>query len=150
METKTVEKTLVAKHSFTTTLKEVMSGELTQPHKLMEEVAKQGYNVHVPHIWSYIDCDGELEKQFTLEMCIPVEKKGENTDFISFVELPEIKSVVQIHKGAYSELGSTYCKMFKDLDKEGFKPLGNCREVYLHYDMENQENNITEIQVEVN
>ena len=149
METKTVEKTLVAKHSFTTTLSEIMSGKLTQPQKLMGEVAKQGFDVYVPHIWSYIGCDGQLEKTFTLEMCIPVNKKGENTDFITFEELPEIKSVGCTHKGGYCNLGDSYCKLFKEIEKEGIKPSGNCREVYLHCDMNKPENNVTEIQVEI-
>jgi effector-binding domain-containing protein len=149
MKTKKIEKTLVAKHSLTTTLKEVMSQSLTQGKTLMEEVAKQGFDVHVPHIWHYIACDGQVDTPFTLEMCIPVDKKGKDTDFVRFEELPQVNTVVHTHEGAYSELSSAYCTLFGEIEKGGVKPLGNCREVYLNYDMENETNNVTEIQVEV-
>uniref|UniRef100_UPI00321750BE GyrI-like domain-containing protein n=1 Tax=uncultured Draconibacterium sp. TaxID=1573823 RepID=UPI00321750BE len=149
METKKIETTLVAKHSFTTTLAEVMAGKFTQPQKLMNEVAAQGFKVHVPHIWNYIDCDGKMDSQFTLEMCIPVEKKGKDTDFIRFSELPEVKCVSHIYNGPYTEMGPVYEKLFGDLEKNKQIPTGNCREVYLHWEMENQEKNITEIQIEV-
>lgn len=149
METKKIEATLVAKHSFTTSLAEVMAGKLTQPEKLMSEVTSMGYNAHVPHIWNYIACDGKVESKFTLEMCVPVDRKGEETEFVKFAELPAAKCASHTHKGPYNEMGSVYEKLFGDLEKNGQIPTGNCREVYLHWDMENQENNITEIQIEV-
>jgi len=149
METKKIETTLVAKHSFTTTLEEIMAQKLDQPEKLMKEVARQGYDVQVPHIWNFIACDGKMDTQFTLEMCIPVDKKGEETDFIRFDELPAIKCVSHMYKGAYSEVGLVYEKLFGDLGKNGQIPTGNSREVYHRWDMENQKNNVTEIQVEV-
>jgi len=149
METKEIDVVLVAKHSFTTSLAEVMAGKLDQAQKLMAEVTRQGYNAHVPHIWNYIACDGKMDSRFTLEMCIPVDKKGEETDFISFAELPAAKCVSYMHKGAYSEMGAVYEKLFGDLGKNGQIPTGNCREVYHHWEMENLENNITEIQIEV-
>lgn len=149
METKKIEATLVAKHSFTTTLAEIMSGQLNQPSKLMEEVSGQGFNAHVPHIWNYIACDGKMDSTFTLEICVPVDKKGEDTDFIRFAELPPVKCVSRMYKGPWSEIGPVYDKFFDDLGKEGQIPVGNCREVYHHWDMEDQQKNITEIQIEI-
>jgi effector-binding domain-containing protein len=94
-------------------------------------------------------CDGKMDSKFTLEMCVPVNKKGEETDFIRFAELPAVKCVTHKYQGLWAEIGKVYCNLFGDLEKNGYIPTGNIREVYLQWDMEDQQKNITEIQIEI-
>jgi effector-binding domain-containing protein len=51
------------------------------------------------------------------------------------------------HKGAWSDLKFSYEKLIGEIMQNGYKTTNYCREVYHVCDFENEENNITEIQV---
>ena len=149
METKKIEKTLVAVHSFKTTLATIGEAVGVKPDLIAQELSKQAIDPIAPQIWNYIDCDGKPEKEFTLEICFPVLTKGEDTDKVSFKTLDGFSCITHVHEGPWSEFKSVYEKLFNNICNGGFKPTGQCREIYHHCDFEDQSKCITEIQIEI-
>ena len=149
MELKKIEKTLVAAHSFRTTLSKLNESVGVKPDMIMGKLKEQGITPIAPQIWNYLDCDGKMDTEFTLEICVPVEQKGKDDNEVFFKELDDYSCVSHTHKGPWSEFGNVYMKLFDDLGKNGHIPTGTCREVYHHCDFEDQSKCVTEIQVEV-
>ncbi len=149
METKKIEKTWVAAHSLKTTLSKLQDIVGVKPDMVKEELNKQGIESSAPQIWNYIDCDGKMDTEFTLEICFPVEKQGTDNDIIEFKELKDFKCITHTHNGPWTEFGQVYEKIFEGIGKEGIMPTGNSREVYHNCDFEDQTKCITEIQIEV-
>lgn len=149
MELKKVEETLVAIHSLRTSLSKISEVVGVMPNLMYEQLKQQGIEAVAPQIWNYVDCDGKMDTEFTLEICIPVNQKGENTEIIYFDKLRSLSCVSHLHKGAWSEFGSVYEKLFSDIAIEEHKATGNCREVYHHCDFEDQSKCVTEIQIEI-
>ena len=149
METKKVAPTTVAVHSIKTSLSTINKAVGVVPNMIMEEIQKQKIQSTAPQIWHYIDCDGQMDTEFNLDICVPVAEAGKENDLISFKELSAFKCITDMHHGPWSELGAAYEKLFAELAQQGFKPSGQCREVYHHCDFEDQSKCITEIQVEV-
>jgi len=150
MESKKIESTLVAVHSLKTTLSTISEAVGVVPNKVMEEINEQGISPVAPQIWNYVDCDGNMDSEFTLEVCVPVQKKGADTDFITFKNLQEYRCETHMHKGPWSDFAQVYPKLFMELEKQGKKSTGSCREVYHTCDFEDQTKCVTEIQIEVN
>lgn len=149
MEQKKIERTLVAAHSCKTTLSKINDLVGNKPNQIMEELKQQNIHPIGPQIWNYLGCDGKMDTDFTLEICVPVEQMGINSNIIEFKDLPDFSCLSHTHNGPWSEFGEVYCNLFTDIDKKGHIPTGTCREVYHHCDFEDQSKCITEIQVEV-
>ncbi len=149
MDVKKVDKTRVAVHRFKTSLAKIHEAVGVKPQMVYEELIRQHIEPIAPQIWNYIGSDGKLDTQFTLEICIPVSKIGEDNHLISFRNLNEFKCVTHMLKGPWSELGNTYDKLFQQIKRVEIIPTGNCREVYHHCNFEEQDKCITEIQVEI-
>jgi len=149
MELKKIAKTLVAVHSFKTSLSKINDAVGVKPMQIMEALQKQNLEPNAPQIWNYIGCDGKMESEFTLEICFPVDKKGSDTKVIVFKELPPFNCLSYIHNGSWSEFGKVYVKIFSEMGKTGAIPTGINREVYLNCDFEDPSKCITEIQIEV-
>lgn len=148
MEAKKVEGTLVAVHSLKTNLTRIYKNVGVTPNQIMEELGTQNIKAIAPQIWKYTGCDGQMDTEFTLEVCIPVEKKGKNTNFISFKELEAFTCLTHVHKGPWSDFANLYPILFNKLGQMGKTPTGNFREVYHHCDFEDVSKCITEIQIE--
>ncbi|MCU4173604.1 GyrI-like domain-containing protein [Carboxylicivirga sp. N1Y90] len=149
METKIIEKTLVAAHSFKTTLEKIGEAVGVVPEQIYNELQKQGLEPVGPQIWNYIGCDGKMETEFQLNVCVPVAKKGTDTEFVKFVELEEYNCVSHTFTGAWSEFAQVYDDLLGKMSKEGYELKWTNREVYHHCDFEDQSKCVTEIQIEV-
>jgi effector-binding domain-containing protein len=149
METKKIEKTLVAAHRFKTSLAKIQEAVGVKPNQIMEELTKQGIEPSGPQIWHYTDCDGQKDTEFTLDICVPVVKKGADTDFITFKELDAFNCATQVLHGPWDGLEKAYYQLFEEIGKAKKTPTGTTREVYLNCDFENQSKCITEIQAEI-
>lgn len=149
MEKTTTKQQQVILYTLETNLKNMMKDVGELPMQLEEKVKELGLELSGPHIWEYIGADGQAEAPFTLRMCLPIkETKGVTGEF-QFAELSEIQAVTTEHKGAWANLKETYCVFVPKLIQNGLKMTGLSREVYHVIDMENQENCVTEIQIEV-
>lgn len=150
METKTISALKALTYTFETTLQNMMTDAGNLPAEIMEKASSLNLQLAGPQIWIYNGCYGEMDKPFELTIAQPVtEEKGYPGKF-QFGKLAEMKACSTVHKGAWNKIGETYCSLMADLEKEGLRFTGYSREVYHLCDFENQENNITEILVEVN
>ncbi len=149
METKTIKPLKVFAFSFETTLKNMLSDAGSVPSEITQSATDNGFALAGPQIWFYHDCYGDMEKPFRLTIAQPVEGEGAVPGKFVLEQLPEISVVSKIHKEPWSKLGETYMKMMEEINTQGLRYSGNSREVYHHCDFENQENSVTEVQIEV-
>jgi len=149
MEKKTVQKTTVLCYSLNTTLKNMMTDTGSLPNELVEKALELGLEIAGPQIWVYDGVDGSLNTPFELTIALPVAKTAGEPGKFRFAEFPEMSCISEIHKGAWARLGETYQKLMPAIMQQGLAYTGISREVYHVCDFENQENCITEIQIEV-
>lgn len=150
METKKVAQQTVLMISIKSSLATIATDPGNLPMELMEKAAALGLEVTGPQVWQYRNVDGNPTSSIDVDICVPVkEAKGDPGKF-KFEKLPEISCIAETHKGAYSELTNTYNRIFGEMTRKGIRMGTASREVYVVMDMENQENNITEVQVIIN
>lgn len=149
MEIKNLSNTYAYVHKVETNLKEIGKLVGNAPAKLIEQASREGFKIAGPQFWNYNGMDGDPNTVFQLEIAIPVEEskelKSENA-----MAVPGFRCVTRIVKGPWSNLGPAYEALVAEMNGEGLKPGRYCREIYHDVDFENQENNVTEIQMSIN
>jgi len=149
MEKKSVGKTTVLMYSLKSSLASMTQdvGDIT--NEMMAVATKLGLEITGPQIWQYSGSDGQPNTKFTLEICIPVkEAKGDPGKF-KFVTLPEFKCISEIHKGPWNKLGNAYQRIMGEITRKSISITGVSREVYITCDFVNQENCVTDVQMEI-
>jgi effector-binding domain-containing protein len=149
MEKKTVQKTTVICISLETSLRTMISDTGNLPNELLAKATELKLEIVGPQIWVYEGSDGNPNTTFELTIALPVTQKAGNPGKFRFAEFPEYKCISEIHKGPWAGLGKTYQKLMPAIMQQGLSFTGTSREVYQVCDFENQENCITEIQIEV-
>lgn len=149
MEKKTVQKTNVLCYSINTSLKSMMNDTGNLPNELVEKAFELGLEIDGPQIWVYDGADGNPNTPFELTISIPVKKIMGDPGKFRFGEFPEMNCISEIHKGPWAKLGETYHKLMPAIAQQGLTFTGITREIYHVCDFENQENCITEIQIEI-
>jgi len=149
MEKKTVQKVNVLCISLDTKITTLMQDTGTLPNELIEKAMELGLEITDPQIWVYDGCDENPNTPFELTIAIPVAQAMGYTGKFRFAELPEMNCISEIHKGPWAKLGETYQKLMPAILQQGLVCSGTSREVYHICDFENQENCITEIQIEI-
>jgi effector-binding domain-containing protein len=148
MERKKVEKITVIKYTLETKMSTMLTDVGTNANDIAVKAKELGLEITGPQIWQYAGSDGKDDTPFTLDICLPIkEAKGDPGKF-SFDVLPEYNCVSEIHKGPWNKLSNTYEKMMGEMTRKSIIPKWTCREVYITCDFENQENCITEVQME--
>lgn len=147
MEIKKIESKQVFFKSLRASLQTLTADVGEIPGVMEVELADLDIQAAGPQEWVYHGSDGDPTTQFTLDICIPVNKIIENNP--SFKTIEEKKCATEIHKGAWSNLGTTYEKLFQKISEAGESPSQTSREVYHNCDFENQENSVTEVQIEL-
>jgi len=149
MEKKKVEKTQVLMFSMKASLASLTADVGDIPNEMMAVATKLGLEVTGPQIWQYAGCDGQPNSTFNLDICIPVkEAKGDPGKF-KFITLPEFSCISEIHKGPWSKLSNVYDRIMGELTRKAIQFTGVSREVYINCDFVNQENCVTEVQMEI-
>lgn len=149
MEKKTVQKTTVICYTLNTSLKSMMTDIGNLPDELVAKAAELKLEITGPQIWVYEGSDGNPTTKLELTIAIPVNKINGDPGKYRFAEFPEFKCVSEIHNGSWAKLGETYQKLMPAIMQQGLSYTGTSREIYKVCDMENQENCITEIQIEI-
>ncbi len=150
MEKKNIKEINVLMYSMTTTLATIMTDPGQVPYEIVAKAQELGLEIAGPQIWQYVGVDGKPDTEFKLDICLPVkEAKGDAGKF-RFEVLPEINCISEIHKGSWKNLANTYSRLFGEMSRKGIIPNGESREVYHAYDLENEEKNVTEIQIVLN
>jgi predicted transcriptional regulator YdeE len=149
MEKKKVEKTQVLMFSLKASLASLTTDVGDIPNEMMAVATKLGLEITGPQIWQYAGCDGRPNSTFNLDICIPVkEAKGDPGKF-KFVTLPEFNCISEIHKGPWSKLSNVYDRIMGELTRKSIPYTGVSREVYINCDFVNQENCVTDVQMEI-
>lgn len=146
MEIKTQQPVRVMFNSLRTSLKNLHKDVEGLPEALYNEAMGAQTQVAGPQHWVYLVADKNPETEFTLEMTIPITGEPVNSKY-QVKELPEFKCVSMIHEGAWDKIGDTYKTLIGEAMAKGLMPTDQCREVYQTVDMEQPQNNITEVQV---
>lgn len=150
MEKKKVGEIPVLLISIESTLATIAADAGNLPMEIMHKTEVLGLDVTGPQIWQYRNVDGNPNTTIDIDICVPIkEAKGDPGKF-KFEVLPPITCISEIHKGAYDQLTNTYNRIFGEMSRKGIMMGTASREVYSVMDMENPENNITEVQVIIN
>lgn len=149
MEKKTVQKTNVLCISLNTKIASLVKDIGTLPNELVEKAMELGLEITGPQIWVYDGCDENPNTPFELTIAVPVSQTTGDPGKFRFAGFPEMNCISEIHKGPWAKLGETYQKLMPAITQQGHVYTGISREVYHICDFENQENCITEIQIEV-
>lgn len=115
--------------------------------ELYKDAADNNLEVTGPVYWIYTGMDGHPDTIFTLDIVLPVTKPREYKGNFKLTATASIKCFSAFHLGNWEKLPVTYGQLFMETAKKNYSPSGVCREVYIHMDFENPDNNITEVQV---
>ncbi len=144
MEIKQIKQTKVFGKEIKTTLKTIGEHVKVLPEEVLENLNEKGFKIEGPQVWIYNGADGNPETEFDLMVGFPVANDKMDVNITAF---DDFKCAIVLHKGDWSKLGDSYCKIIGEVKQTGLKMTGECREVYHQVDFENIENNITEIQI---
>lgn len=99
-------------------------------------------------IWIYHGMDGKPDTVFTLEIAIPIQGDFKPSRF-AIKQLQPFKAVTHTHEGAWDTMSETYGEILHHIDANKIPMNEECREVYLNIDFQQQEYNVTQIQMGV-
>ncbi|MFW9832371.1 MAG: GyrI-like domain-containing protein [Candidatus Thorarchaeota archaeon] len=94
----------------------------------------------VIHHWGVSDENGH-----DMDVCFPVSEPIEDKNITS-ATLPAKEAMTMIHRGPYSDIGSSYQKVSKHTSERGHPIAESTREVYHQLDLDNPEKTVIEIQ----
>ena len=114
--------------------------------ELYHEAVQHNLDIMGPVYWVYYGMDGNPETVFTLDICLPVAGGKDYQGPFDLKQLGAFKCLSDWHNGAWRNFPATYGSLFQETGKKQYIPSGQCREIYLHIDFENEENNVTEVQ----
>jgi effector-binding domain-containing protein len=95
----------------------------------------------VVHHWGVSSSDGLHD----MDICVPITEKIEG-EGITTTTLPAKGAMTMMHRGPYSEIGSSYTKVTRHTYERGHPIAESTREVYHHFDTDNPEDTVVEIQ----
>lgn len=118
---------------------------------LFKEAVKYNLTITGPVHWHYFGFEGDPEKQFSLEVALPIGEVLEEYDGkFHFKRTEAFKCVVAVHEGNWLDIPQRYGDIMKFMDENSLTPIALNREVYVNVDFKHPEANITEIQIGVN
>ena len=133
-------------HRAETTMEEVIN-LVPISQQLIKEAIDKDLMVGGPIHWHYFNFQGP-DKPFTLEVALPVNKVIEEYDGpFHFKRTEQYDCACLTHEGRWDELPKSYDVLVEFVKKQGKAPQSHAREIYVHADLNNQEANVTEIQL---
>jgi hypothetical protein len=116
--------------------------------QLFSESVRCEFPVTGPVHWHYYNFNGDPEKSFFLEVCLPIGIVPVDYDGKFHVKRTEtFLCVWENHSGSWTSIPDTYRNMSAFISQKGLKPTGNNREVYVNVDFNNSQANQTIIQI---
>ena len=124
----------------------------TRSHGTVGDLAAVFYRLHsivgdaaagnpiVIHHWGVSDENGH-----DMDVCLPL-KKEVSGEGITVTRLPKEDAMTILHRGPYSEIGPSYRKTTRHTYERGHPIAESTREVYHHWDVDNPEDSIIEVQ----
>ena len=113
---------------------------------LLAEIENRGMALTGPCIFTYDGCDGSPDKEFSLKVSFPVDACRGQGAFICH-EVPAHECLCTDYRGPISGVGLAWTAFTPQALQQGLalQPLG--REVYVHWEGMNSEDNLTELQI---
>ena len=100
-----------------------------------------------PIQWIYEGMDGNPHTRFNLTIALPVSGQPSGETAFKCQTLPTFKCIWLIHHGPWNQMHIPYSQLFQQALSHQMTPSSISRELYIHVDFENAENNITLIQL---
>ncbi len=130
-----------------TTLAGIFKYVRVKARELYQDAAENQLEIAGPVYWIYTGMDGNPETIFNLDILIPVSKPERYNGNFKLKTVDPINCLFFLHSGSWEKLPDTYGQIFRETAMKHYSPTGTCREVYIHMDFENPENNLTEVQI---
>jgi effector-binding domain-containing protein len=147
MEIKTFNPFTVLYFTKQITMAELFIFVRTKARELYTDALHSDLEIVGPVYWIYYGMDGNPETIFTLEIALPITEPISYQGNFAIKKLNPFKCISAVLSGSWENLPATYGTIFGEIGQKAHTPSGECREIYLHMDFNNPENNITEIQV---
>ncbi|AET67758.1 putative transcriptional regulator [Desulfosporosinus orientis DSM 765] len=96
--------------------------------------------------------DGEYrDTDINVEFCEAVTDKGQDGDGILFKDIPAVKVVSVLHRGAYEKLGVAYVYVMQWVEQNGYRITGHVRESHIDgiWNKDSVDEWLTELQVPI-
>lgn len=147
-ELKTIKPITFLFHRVETTMAEIIH-HIPVSKQLYQEALAKDLMISGPIHWHYFNFESP-EKTFTLEVALPVDRSIPDYDgSFHFKRTEEYNCACLTHEGKWDELPKSYDKLVEFALKKGKTPQTHAREIYVQADLNNQDANITEIQLGV-
>lgn len=117
---------------------------------LMKESERAGVQITGPMEFIYFGACADMDKEFTLQIALPVKEEKEVSKEYGFKQSVPFKCISHEYKGDVSKMGTAYENLFQQLFSHQLQPNDEVREVYAKWEHLTSANNITEIQIGVN
>jgi effector-binding domain-containing protein len=145
-ELKTIHPATFLFHRVETTVADLIN-QIPIGQKLFQAAVEQKLGISGPIHWHYFNFEGD-HKPFILEVALPINNDGSDYHGQFQIKRTEKFSCVCItHEGPWNEIPGSYDKLVKFLALRGKTPSTTAREIYVNADFNNQEANVTEIQL---
>jgi effector-binding domain-containing protein len=116
--------------------------------ELFREAVNHKLNITGPVHWHYFGFEGDLEKEFTLEISLPVSDVVDGYDGkFHFKRTDAFKCVALEHEGSWLSIPESYNKAFGFISENQLQPVAANREIYVNVDFRDPDANTTEIQI---
>ena len=151
MNTKNVEGKKYFYYTEKTTLRNLVEVGDREAMPIIETAEKLGLELAGPMEWVYFDCSDNMDKEFTLEIALPVKSEKPYTgNKYAFRDANAFQCISHLHKGDLAKIANTYEGLFKDIMSKNINITNEIREVYENYEGYNSPSNLTEIQIGLN
>lgn len=147
METKVISPKLLLFKEGKTTLKNIFAYSDSAVKALMKEVTKAGIEPVGPLEFVYYGITDDLDKEFILQIGIPVKEKKAVGESVYYKETLPFKCISYLYKGDVTKISNSYSYLYKEIKIKQLQPKDEVREVYLKWEHLSSANNITEIQI---
>lgn len=150
METKVVNAKTFLYFEGKTTLGKIMDYANPVVYRFYDEIKKAGVEPTGPLEFIYYGATDDPEKEFTLQVAMPVKDEKPVSNGFRFKKAEDFKCISYDYKGNVSNMYPVYENLYQQLFAADLKPNDEVREVYRHWENPESDNNITEIQIGVN
>lgn len=145
-ELKTIKPITFLFHRVETTVADLIN-QIPVGQKLYQEAVEKKLHIAGPVHWHYFDFEDE-HKPFTLEVSLPVASAIADYDGqFHFKRTEEFTCACVTHEGRWDEIPKSYDRLMQFLTSNGKAPNTTAREIYVNADFNDQEANVTEIQL---
>jgi effector-binding domain-containing protein len=150
METKVISPRTCFVKEGKTTLKQIHEYASKVVSEINGEVKASGIETIGPMEFIYYGASDNMEKEFTLQIALPVRDERKCREGFSFIKTSEFKCISHYYKGDVTKLFPVYEKLYQEIFENQIEPNGEMREIYVNWEYLSSEKNITEIQIGIN